>query len=626
MAAVAPVDVLDDLLAAVALDVDVDVRRAVALGRQEALEQQTERHGIRLGDAEGVADRAVGRAASPLAEDVGAVAELDEVPHDEEVAGEAEALDHLELVVDGVPGAGPQREVFVRRRPLAVAVTGAGLDDAPQELHLRQAVRTRERRQVRGDEREVERSSATDLGGELDHAGVAQEAASLFGPAAQVRAGGSGQPRIQLVEAAPGAHRGDRGGQLALRRRGVVHVVGGHARHVVTRRELGERVVAHRVHRVAVIPQLDQHTVATEGLHQRAQLPRRGRWTVLDERGGHRALATTGEHPGVAGQRVRRIGQRELRRALLAGEVPEAQRARQPGVAVGPVGQHQEVLAVRVGQVQLRRCRHPLLALRVLFAASHPARAPAGRQRDLGAEHGGQADGAGGLGEADDAVKAIVIGDRQRLQPEAVGLLGQLLGVRCPVEEGEVAVAVQLGVRGGRAGAQQRLGGVGFARLEGLALAAPGRPVATGVPRRRPRGAPVSTANILLSSAVGRSRRRSGEEPFDLFPGHVGVVEAHRSNVDERTFDRKGTRVPTPQWRVWRAPGRACNPPHAGCGGFGAHPGGRRSLHSTRSHRAPQAASPRGWQSGRVTRMDQPIVVAGTLAGGDSPRSTSTPT
>ena len=43
VAAVALVDVLDDLLAAVALDVDVDVRRAVALGGEEALEQQAER-------------------------------------------------------------------------------------------------------------------------------------------------------------------------------------------------------------------------------------------------------------------------------------------------------------------------------------------------------------------------------------------------------------------------------------------------------------------------------------------------------------------------------------------------------------------------------------------------------
>ncbi len=40
-----------------------------------------------------------------------------------------------------------------------------------------------------------------------------------------------------------------------------------------------------------------------------------------------------------------------------------------------------------------------------------------------------------------------MVGDRQRLQPEPGGLLGQLLGVAGAVEEREVGVAVQLGVR-----------------------------------------------------------------------------------------------------------------------------------------------------------------------------------
>ena len=70
VAAVLAVHVLDDLLPPVALDVDVDVRRAVALGRQEALEQQAELDGVGGGDAEGVADGRVGGAPPPLAEDV----------------------------------------------------------------------------------------------------------------------------------------------------------------------------------------------------------------------------------------------------------------------------------------------------------------------------------------------------------------------------------------------------------------------------------------------------------------------------------------------------------------------------------------------------------------------------
>ena len=82
------------------LDVEVDVGRAVALEREEPLEQQAERDGVGLGDAERVTHRAVRRASPPLAVDVVDAAELDDVDEHEEVAGEAELLDHVELVRD----------------------------------------------------------------------------------------------------------------------------------------------------------------------------------------------------------------------------------------------------------------------------------------------------------------------------------------------------------------------------------------------------------------------------------------------------------------------------------------------------------------------------------------------
>ena len=108
LAAVVLVDVLDGLLPAVALDVHVDVGRPVALGGEEALEEQAEGDGVGVGDPEGVTHRRVGRRPPPLAVDVVAPAELHDVPDDEEVAGEAQLVDHVQLVVDlGVgPGVG----------------------------------------------------------------------------------------------------------------------------------------------------------------------------------------------------------------------------------------------------------------------------------------------------------------------------------------------------------------------------------------------------------------------------------------------------------------------------------------------------------------------------------------
>ena len=99
-------------------------------------------------------------------------------------------------------------------------------------------------------------------------------------------------------------------------------------------------------------------------------------------------------------------------------------------------------------------------------------------QRQLGAEHGRQAGGAGGLGEAHDAVEAVVVGEGERLEAEPGGFVDELLGMRGTVEERVVGVAVQLGVR-------HRAGDAGVAGLERLAFATPRGAVAAGVPRQR---------------------------------------------------------------------------------------------------------------------------------------------
>jgi len=66
-ASVALVDVLDHLLASLVLEIDVDVRRLVAFGRDEALEQEIEARRIDLGDPEAEANRGIGGRATALA-------------------------------------------------------------------------------------------------------------------------------------------------------------------------------------------------------------------------------------------------------------------------------------------------------------------------------------------------------------------------------------------------------------------------------------------------------------------------------------------------------------------------------------------------------------------------------
>ena len=320
------VHVLDDLLPALGLDVEVDVGRPVALGRQEALEQEAEGDGIGLGDAERVADGAVRRAPAALAVDVGFPAEADDLPDDQEVAGVTEGLDHVELVVDRHPGPAPD----VLGHALD-GLAGAGpvvplrplLGQVAEVAHLVVSLGAHERGQLGGHQREVEGGGEADLGRPLDHAGVAVEPPGHLGAGPEVGPGRGGKPRVELVQAAPGPHRRHRGGERPPGRDGVVHVPGGDAGHVVAVGQRREGVVAGRVERVAVVPQLHDHALAPEPLDQPPQLPTRRSRPVGHQGGGHQALAAAREHPPAAGAD---LGQRRRGRTGAPPSPPPAGR------------------------------------------------------------------------------------------------------------------------------------------------------------------------------------------------------------------------------------------------------------------------------------------------------------
>ena len=78
---------------------------------------------------------------------------------------------------------------------------------------------------------------------------------------------------------------------------------------------------------------------------------------------------------------------------------------------------------------------------------------------ELGAEDRPHAERAGRLGEPDDAVEPVVVGERERLEPEPGRLLGELLRLARAVEEAERGVGVQLGVRDGARRRRRTVGG-----------------------------------------------------------------------------------------------------------------------------------------------------------------------
>ena len=100
VAAVLGVDVLEHLLAPLVLEVDVDVRRLVALPADEALDQQVDACRIDLGDAQRIAHGGVGGRAAALAEDVLAAGETHDVMHGEEVRLVGQFGHQLQLVFD----------------------------------------------------------------------------------------------------------------------------------------------------------------------------------------------------------------------------------------------------------------------------------------------------------------------------------------------------------------------------------------------------------------------------------------------------------------------------------------------------------------------------------------------
>ena len=104
-------DVVDDLVALVHAEVDIEVGHGHPFGIQEALEQQVVGQRIQIGDSEGVGHQGTGaRTASRAHGDPVVLGPLDEVGDDQKVAGKAHLDDNvqfdLQTLVIGLAGPG----------------------------------------------------------------------------------------------------------------------------------------------------------------------------------------------------------------------------------------------------------------------------------------------------------------------------------------------------------------------------------------------------------------------------------------------------------------------------------------------------------------------------------------
>ena len=133
-AAVLAVDVLNDLLAPLVLEIDVDIRRLVALLGDEALEQHGHARGVDFGDLQAIADHGIRGRAAALAEDALRAGKLDDIVHGEEKGLELELGDQAQLVLETLAHGGRARlaasawrsPAQVRARKWLVGVSPAG--------------------------------------------------------------------------------------------------------------------------------------------------------------------------------------------------------------------------------------------------------------------------------------------------------------------------------------------------------------------------------------------------------------------------------------------------------------------------------------------------------------------
>lgn len=94
---------LDDLFTSRMFEIDIDIRRLVAIHGQEAVEEQRDVFRVHIGDFEAIADGRIGGGPAPLAEDAGTPRKLHDIAHRQEIGGICLRGDQVQFIGDGRP-------------------------------------------------------------------------------------------------------------------------------------------------------------------------------------------------------------------------------------------------------------------------------------------------------------------------------------------------------------------------------------------------------------------------------------------------------------------------------------------------------------------------------------------
>ena len=394
------VDELNHLFPPLVHDVEVDVGRLGPLARQEALEQQIDPRGVDGGDAEAVADGRVGGRPPPLAEDAVAAAELDDLPHGEEVAAVVELVDEGQLLRNLRPHRGGDAAPEAPPRPRL----GEPAEPARRGVAVGEALG----RVAVADLGEREAAPVRNLDRARHRAGVVAEQL------------GEGGRRLQAMLGV-GADAAPRPGEA-----GTVPDAGQHVLEVPPRRVVVEHLRRRRQGQTYLL-----------GPRPQPPFPR-----------GLGGEAVAGQQP--AGPIAEGVAKRGQGRAVAVGvglgrPVGAGPEGQQPGGVPADLVHGDAALALGVPASAAGDEPAEVGVAGAIGGQQHQLR-PA-RQRQLGPAHQVHAELAGPHVGAHDAVHAIPVGQREAGQAQGVGLLDQLLGMGGAFQKRVVALAPERRVR-----------------------------------------------------------------------------------------------------------------------------------------------------------------------------------
>ena len=388
--AVLAADVVDDLVAAAVLEVDVDVRHGDPVRVEEPLEGQLVVDRVDRGDAQGVGDDRPRGAPPAGGLDPLLAGEADEVGHDEEVARVAHRGDRPELVVQARLELG---------RDGAVAAGQAALAFGPQPALDGLAVRHREVRDPQLAERQLEVHHLGDPARVPVGLDLVREEGEHLRRRLQVELGALELQPVRRVEVAAGPHAEEDVVGVGLRLVDVVEVVRHDEREAGLRRQAEELRVEAGLLGDPVVLELQEEVARAEDVAVLAgQGP--GQLPVVDLERLRDLPAEAGgeadEALGVAGQELAV----DPRLVVVAVEVGVGEEPAEVPVADEVLGQEDQVEGLRVG---------------LPLAVAH---GPAGDVR-LHADDRLDPLGPGGLVEGDRAVEGAVVGQGEGIEARA---------------------------------------------------------------------------------------------------------------------------------------------------------------------------------------------------------------